>query len=177
VPSGVDGATGEVLGDAASAELTVTFFRKKPGHISFPGCFVYGIVELVDIGIPASALDVILPQTFANGPDLWLDRLPWPRIDGHKYRRGQTLVLGGELITEANRLAARGAMRVGAGLVTLAPPHRHGRLTRRRSPVSWCIASRAREVSARSSDLGGSARRLTECAATAPRQTVLELNK
>jgi hydroxyethylthiazole kinase-like uncharacterized protein yjeF len=122
VPSGVDGATGEVLGDAAPAELTVTFFRKKPGHILFPGRFVCGVVKLVDIGIPASALEAIVPRTFENGPDLWLNRFPWPRVDGHKYRRGHTLVLGGETITGASRLAARGAMRVGSGLVTLAAP-------------------------------------------------------
>jgi hydroxyethylthiazole kinase-like uncharacterized protein yjeF len=122
VPSGVDGATGEVLGDAAPADLTVTFFRKKPGHLLFPGRFVCGLVELVDIGIPASALEPIAPRTFENGPDLWLDRFPWPRIDGHKYRRGHALVLGGETITGASRLTARGAMRAGAGLVTLAAP-------------------------------------------------------
>jgi NAD(P)H-hydrate epimerase len=122
VPSGVDGATGMVLGDAAPAELTVTFFRKKPGHLLFPGRFLCGAVELVDIGIPASALETIAPRTFENGPGLWLDRFPWPRIDGHKYGRGHALVLGGETITGASRLTARGAMRVGAGLVTLAAP-------------------------------------------------------
>ncbi len=122
VPSGVDGATGQILGDAAPAELTVTFFRKKPGHLLFPGRFVCGAVELVDIGIPSSALDPIAPRTFENGPNLWLDRLPWPSMDGHKYRRGHALVLGGETITGASRLTARGAMRVGAGLVTLAAP-------------------------------------------------------
>ena len=122
VPSGVDGATGEVLGDAAPAELTVTFFRKKPGHLLFPGRFVCGCVELADIGIPASALEAIAPRTFENGPELWLDRFPWPRLDGHKYGRGHALVLGGETITGASRLTARGAMRVGAGLVTLAAP-------------------------------------------------------
>jgi NAD(P)H-hydrate epimerase len=110
------------LGDAAPADLTVTFFRKKPGHLLFPGRFVCGLVELVDIGIPASALEPIAPRTFENGPDLWLDRFPWPRIDGHKYRRGHALVLGGETITGASRLTARGAMRAGAGLVTLAAP-------------------------------------------------------
>jgi ADP-dependent NAD(P)H-hydrate dehydratase / NAD(P)H-hydrate epimerase len=122
VPSGVDGATGEVWGHAAPAELTVTFFRKKPGHLLFPGRAICGTVELADIGIPTSALESIAPQTFENGRELWLDRFPWPRIDGHKYRRGHALVLGGETITGASRLTARGAMRVGAGLVTLAAP-------------------------------------------------------
>ena len=122
VPSGLDGATGAVLGDAAPADLTVTFFRKKPGHLLFPGRFLCGAVELADIGIPVAALAPIAPRTFENGTALWRDGYPWPRVDGHKYGRGHALVLGGETITGASRLTARAALRVGAGLVTLAAP-------------------------------------------------------
>jgi len=120
LPTGVDGATGEVRGLAAAADLTVTFFRKKPGHLLMPGRRLCGETVVADIGIPAAALAEIAPKTHENGPALWLAEFPWPRIDGHKYRRGHVLVQGGEIMTGAARLAARAAGRLGAGLVTLA---------------------------------------------------------
>lgn len=57
-----------------------------------------------------------------NTPSLWIDGYPWPKLEDHKYTRGHVLVLGGELMTGASRLTARGAMRIGAGLVSLAAP-------------------------------------------------------
>ncbi len=57
-----------------------------------------------------------------NGPTQWLADYPWPKRDGHKYQRGHVLVLGGSEMTGASRLAARGALRIGAGVVTLAAP-------------------------------------------------------
>jgi hydroxyethylthiazole kinase-like uncharacterized protein yjeF len=122
VPSGLDGATGAVLGAAAPATVTVTFFRKKPGHLLYPGRALTGELVLVDIGIPARVLPAVASKTYENGPTLWLEAYPWPPPEGHKYRRGHALVAGGALMTGAGRLAARAALRVGAGLVTLAAP-------------------------------------------------------
>ncbi|WAC59080.1 NAD(P)H-hydrate dehydratase [Brevundimonas sp. SL130] len=124
VPSGLDGATGQVRGVAAPADLTVTFFRKKPGHLLYPGRRFCGDVVLIDIGSPEVVLDAIPGATFENGPALWRDAYPWPKTEDHKYSRGHALILGGEVITGAGRLTARGAMRSGAGLVTLAAPQR-----------------------------------------------------
>ncbi|MBJ7538654.1 NAD(P)H-hydrate dehydratase [Marinomonas transparens] len=122
VPSGLHGSTGQALGMVAPAELTVTFFRKKPGHLLFPGRGLCGELVVADIGIPASVLDEIEVNVWQNHPALWQQNYPWPRLDGHKFHRGHALIFGGETLTGASRLTARGAMRVGAGLVSLAVP-------------------------------------------------------
>ena len=118
LPSGVSGDSGEVLGPVAQADLTVTFFRRKVGHALLPGRDLCGEILVADIGIPDDAASDV--RTFRNGPHLW--RLPRPGTAGHKYDRGHVLIRGGGRMTGASRLAARGALRVGAGLVTLAVP-------------------------------------------------------
>src|SRR4029078_13360848 len=65
----------------------------------------------------------IKPMTFANVPALWRNAFPQARTEGHKYSRGHAVVIsGGPSPTGAARLAARGALRAGAGLVTIASP-------------------------------------------------------
>jgi hydroxyethylthiazole kinase-like uncharacterized protein yjeF len=118
VPSGLDGATGLPLGYAPAAELTVTFFRLKPGHLLLPGRDLCGRIELADIGIPDAVLDEVAPRAFANLPDLW--RLPALTAGSHKYTRGHVTVVGGASMTGAARLAAEAARRAGAGMVTIA---------------------------------------------------------
>ncbi len=122
VPSGVDGNTGAVMGMAPQAAVTVTFFRKKPGHLLMPGRALCGETVVADIGIPASVLGPIAPKTAENRPGLWLADLPVPHANDHKYSRGHALVAGGAQMTGAARLAARAAQRAGAGMVTIVCP-------------------------------------------------------
>ena len=121
VPSGLHGDSGQVLGAAPQAALTVTFFRWKPGHILLPGRELCGEVVVADIGTPTDVLDQIRPQTFVNAPPLWLDHFPWPKSSGHKYQRGHALIVGGAKMTGAARLAAKAASRM-TGVVTIACP-------------------------------------------------------
>jgi ADP-dependent NAD(P)H-hydrate dehydratase / NAD(P)H-hydrate epimerase len=117
VPSGVDGGTGQVRGYAPQAELTVTFFRKKPGHVLYPGRALCGEILLRQIGMPEMVLDEIRPQAWNNSPALFL--LPRRTAEGHKYVSGDVTVLSGSL-PGAARLACSAARRAGAGMVTLA---------------------------------------------------------
>jgi hydroxyethylthiazole kinase-like uncharacterized protein yjeF len=121
LPSGLAGDTGRPLGFAPRAALTVTFHAKKPAHVLEPGRALCGEVVVADIGIPAEAS----PSTrlWENDPALWAARLPWPETEAHKHQRGRLVVVSGNLwSTGAARLAARGGLRIGAGLVTLFSP-------------------------------------------------------
>lgn len=122
IPSGVDSDTGAIRGFAPSAILTVTFFRRKPGHLLYPGRAHCGEVAVEDIGIPDSVLGEIRPKTFVNDPELWLAALPRPAWNANKYRRGNAIIVGGAVMTGAARLAAHGARRAGAGFAMIAAP-------------------------------------------------------
>jgi hydroxyethylthiazole kinase-like uncharacterized protein yjeF len=120
VPSGVHGDMRDLKATAqVNAGLTVTSFRKKPAHVLSPGRRYCGEVVVADIGIPSEA--AAGSQLFENYPALWT--YPWPSPDGHKYARGHCMVVSGPAhATGAARLAARGALRMGAGLVSVASP-------------------------------------------------------
>ncbi|MGA8078313.1 MAG: NAD(P)H-hydrate dehydratase [Xanthobacteraceae bacterium] len=123
LPSGINGTSGAAMGVAVNAAHTVTFFRKKPAHLLLPGRLHCGTLSVADIGIPAAVLESIASATFENGPALWRATFPTPRFSGHKYDRGHAVVVSGpSWSTGAARLAARAALRAGAGLVTLASP-------------------------------------------------------
>jgi NAD(P)H-hydrate epimerase len=123
VPSGLDGDTGQVRGTAVQATRTVTFVTRKPAHLLLPGRLLCGEVEVADIGIGRETVAEVGGPTFANDPDLWRGTFPRLSLDAHKYTRGHTLVAsGGATRTGAARLAARAALRIGSGLVTLASP-------------------------------------------------------
>ncbi len=124
VPSGVSGETGRADGAVIDADETVTFFRLKPGHLLYPGRRLCGVVTLADIGITAEVAfgdGALKARTFRNAPALWHAEWPHHAVDTHKYKRGAVLVLAGGLAgVGAPRLGARAALRIGAGLVTIA---------------------------------------------------------
>ncbi len=123
IPSGIHTDNGALLGAAVNAARTVTFFQKKPGHVLYPGRAHCGVVDVVDIGVTGDHAREIRPDTFENHPGLWGRYFRRPSPTGHKYHRGSVMVVsGGPLNTGAARLAARGALRIGAGLVTILSP-------------------------------------------------------
>lgn len=125
LPSGVSGESGQPLGDAFAAALTVTFARKKPGHLLQPGRRLCGDVAVADIGITDAVIAEIGARAVENAPELWLEDFPISNVDTYKYRRGHVGVFSGEpSATGAARLAAMAAARSGAGAVTVLSPTR-----------------------------------------------------
>ncbi len=124
VPSGLSGDSGQAAGPVISAAETVTFFRLKPGHLLHPGRALCGVVTLADIGITPEIVfgqGGLAPAVFRNDAALWREQLPSHAADTHKFRRGAVLVVAGGLDgVGAPRLSARAALRIGAGLVTIA---------------------------------------------------------
>jgi NAD(P)H-hydrate epimerase len=122
VPSGIDSDTGIALGHAVRADVTVTFSAPKVGCALQPGASFAGRLVVIDIGVGKAFL------TFDGALESWdtsdyADCLPHPRWDDRKGTRGRVLVVGGTPgLTGAVCLAARGALRSGAGYVSVAVP-------------------------------------------------------
>ncbi len=129
VPSGVDGNTGDSPRDAEGlkrgplyrATRTVTFVRAKPGHVLQPGRVLCGAVVVADIGIDDGVVRDVGATTYRNAPRLWRAHRPRRGVADHKYTAGHAVVVSGPPeMTGAARLGARAALRIGAGLVTVA---------------------------------------------------------
>jgi len=121
IPSGVSADTGAVLGEAVKCLRTVTFSMAKPGHFLEPGCVYAGSVEACPIGIP----ETMLAEAFCGVEALLPAEVSLPRRPAlsHKGDYGRVLILGGSVgYTGAPNLAAAGAVRAGAGLVSLGVP-------------------------------------------------------
>ena len=125
LPSGVEGDTGKVLGAAVRARVTVTFTCPKPGLCLGEGAACAGEVRVADIGIP----EALTAEVLGGSEPVELlpssGRLVLPRRPGaaHKGDFGRIFILGGsEGYTGAPLLAARGALRAGAGLVSVGVP-------------------------------------------------------
>lgn len=118
VPSGIPGDGAAPGGPAFRADVTATFVRKKPAHVLEPCRAACGEVMVFDISTPPEALAERHVRLWENHPDLW--PLPWPPVEAHKHARGHVMAISGPPgRTGAARLAARAALRAGAGLVTV----------------------------------------------------------
>ena len=123
LPSGIDGLSGKADSIAFRADHTVTFFRKKPGHLLLPGRDLCGSITVADIGISPRVLPELGVRLFENSENLFVASLPAHSSQTHKYARGMAgIFTGGLAATGAARLAALAAQRAGAGAVTLLAP-------------------------------------------------------
>ena len=117
ISSGVCSNTGEILGNALKADFTITFHRKKIGHVIGFGKQFCGKLKVVDIGFSQKKLQT---SCWENSPDLWKKYFPWKKTFGHKYSRGRVIVYGGQKeFTGATILSAQAALRTGTGSVKI----------------------------------------------------------
>ena len=140
LPSGINGTSGAVMGTAVKANRSVTFFRKKPGHLLLPGRLHCGTTTVADIGISDAVLAKIAPQTFENLPELWRGSFPVPRHQGQKYDRGHAVVVSGPSWSTGGRAARRpgGAPRWGGPRDHRKPRGMRWPSTPRQALPSWC---------------------------------------
>lgn len=123
LPSGLDAVSGQPLGVAVKAQLTVTFGLPKIGLLLYPGQEYVGQLKVVDIGIPEQVIAQAEIQRFWLNEDLCRQLLPDRPLNGHKGTFGRVLVLAGSRgMTGAAVLTAEAALKSGAGLVTLGIP-------------------------------------------------------
>jgi NAD(P)H-hydrate epimerase len=113
MPSGINSDTAQIEGIAVNARQTVTFQHIKIGQVLLPGLSHVGQLIVVDIGL----LKDTCYTAQINTPHIWQKHLPHLSLTDHKYARGQLVILGGNTITGASRLAAHAARRMGAGMV------------------------------------------------------------
>ena len=121
VPSGVDGSTGQVQGDAVTADLTICAHAAKVGCVISPGREHAGEIAVVDIGIPPEA-DVEPSLSWTDAASL-RGAIPRTTEPAHKYSAGALLVVAGSRsMTGAAVMSVGGAQRTGCGVVFLAIP-------------------------------------------------------
>jgi len=123
VPSGLQSDTGQLPGVWVRATVTATFGLAKPGLYLYPGAESAGAIRLVDISLPGPVLERWRPATRLLSPDLARGMLPSRPPWGHKGTFGHVVIVGGSTgMAGAPILAGRGALRAGAGLVTVVLP-------------------------------------------------------
>ena len=117
IPSGICSNTGKILGNAIKANFTVTFHRKKIGHILNSGKIYSGKLKVVNIGFKQKKMKTKCQK---NSPNLWIKYFPWKKAISHKYSRGRVVIYGGQKeFTGATILSAQAALKTGTGSVKI----------------------------------------------------------
>jgi NAD(P)H-hydrate epimerase len=123
IPSGINGTTGEVMGTAVAADITVTMALPKTGSLFYPGKAFTGSLEVVDIGISGEVVEEAGLDTWVLDDVAAVGDLPHHSPDAHKFERGSLLVVAGSRrYSGAASLSAVSALRTGCGIVYLAGP-------------------------------------------------------
>lgn len=142
IPTGINADTGAVMGAAVMADLTVTMALLKRGLVLYPGALFAGTVRVVDIGIPSEVVEKekITVSLLNRGYAWGIMRHRYP--DTHKGDYGHLMVLAGSLgKAGAAVMAARGALRTGAGLVSVATPNSIVPIIQQQIFEAMCIPS------------------------------------
>jgi len=125
MPSGLNSDSGQIMGVCVQADLTVTYGLAKPGQVTYPGAEQVGSLKVVDIGIPPEAVAQAEIKIDLLQKDDLAGLVPQRLADSHKGTFGHVMLLGGSQgKTGAAMLGAKGALRAGAGLVTLGSPQK-----------------------------------------------------
>ncbi|MEG0721250.1 MAG: NAD(P)H-hydrate dehydratase [Lachnospiraceae bacterium] len=123
IPSGISATTGQVLGVAFLADMTVTFACEKMGMVLYPGCCYTGEVSVVDIGIPSAIFQAEMDVAYTYEKTDIGRLLPQRKVQSHKGTYGKVLmIVGSEGMAGAAFLSAKAAYSVGAGLVKIYTP-------------------------------------------------------
>ncbi|MCC6484221.1 MAG: NAD(P)H-hydrate dehydratase [Armatimonadetes bacterium] len=126
IPSGVHTDTGQTLGEAVQADVTVTFAAPKPAHLLFPGAALCGRTVVADIGIPSALMNAAAPHAkFLLTPGDVARMIPQRRPNDHKGTFGHAGIFAGSIgLMGAAEMAARSCLATGAGLTSVATPSR-----------------------------------------------------
>jgi len=120
IPTGINADTGNIMGEAIKANITLALHCKKVGHLLFPGVHFSGLIKILDIGIRKSLNKCINNKITENDPKLWIKKFPWKKYNSHKYSRGRVFIYGSlKNYIGASLLSSNAAIRCGAGAVTI----------------------------------------------------------
>ena len=120
IPTGINADTGNIMGEAIKANITLALHCKKVGHLLFPGVHFSGLIKILDIGIRKSLNKFINNKITENDPKLWIKKFPWKKYNSHKYSRGRVFIYGSlKNYIGASLLSSNAAIRCGAGAVTI----------------------------------------------------------
>ena len=140
VPSGICADTGKVMGKVVHADATITFIGNKQGIVTGDATGFCGDLAVSELGIPESLFDVIADHAAETiDPTKLVLKIPFRKAHMHKGYFGHVLVIGGNIgMSGAAQMTGLGALRAGAGLVSIATHPDHAKLINIAHPELMC---------------------------------------